>query len=164
MVALLIRGKVTEKEVWIIRQIKAAYEPIVHRAVAKPWPFIAIGIGIFVLSGFVFTLLGQEFIPQLDEKNIALSTSRIPSTALEESLTMQKGVETAVSSLPEVELMFSKTGTAEVATDPMPPNVSDGFVILKDKEDWPNDVKTKADVVQRIEDRTSSLIGQSYEL
>jgi cobalt-zinc-cadmium resistance protein CzcA len=164
MVALLIRGKVTEREVWIIRKIKAAYEPVLHQAVAKPWPFIAGGIGIFVLSGFVFTLLGQEFIPQLDEKNIALSTSRIPSTSLEESLTMQKGVERAVSSLPEVELMFSKTGTAEVATDPMPPNISDGFVILKEKKDWPKGVKTKADVVQRIEDRTNGLIGQSYEM
>ncbi|MDI7776622.1 CusA/CzcA family heavy metal efflux RND transporter [Asticcacaulis sp. EMRT-3] len=164
MVALLIRGKITEKEVWIIRKIKTAYEPVLHQAVAKPWPFIASGIGIFVLSGFVFTLLGQEFIPQLDEKNIALSTSRIPSTSLEESLTMQKGVEKAVSSLPEVELMFSKTGTAEVATDPMPPNISDGFVILKEKQDWPKGVKTKADVVQRIEDRTNGLIGQSYEL
>lgn len=164
MVALLIRGKVTEKEVWIIRKIKTGYAPVLHQAVAKPWPFIAGGIGIFVLSGFVFTLLGQEFIPQLDEKNIALSTSRIPSTSLEESLTMQKGVERAVSSLPEVELMFSKTGTAEVATDPMPPNISDGFVILKEKQDWPKGVKTKADIVQRIEDRTNGLIGQSYEL
>jgi cobalt-zinc-cadmium resistance protein CzcA len=77
---------------------------------------------------------------------------------------MQKGVEKAVSSLPEVELMFSKTGTAEVATDPMPPNISDGFVILKDQKDWPKGVKTKADVVKRVEDRTHSLIGQGYEL
>lgn len=164
MVALLIRGKVTEKEVWIIRKIKTAYEPVLHRAVAKPWPFIAAGVGIFVLSGLVFTLLGQEFIPQLDEKNIALSSQRIPSTSLEESLSMQKGVEKAVSSLPEVELMFSKTGTAEVATDPMPPNISDGFVILKDQKEWPKGVKTKGDVVKRIEDRTNGLIGQGYEL
>jgi cobalt-zinc-cadmium resistance protein CzcA len=164
MVALLIRGKVTEKEVWIIRKIKSAYEPVLHRAVAKPWPFITAGLGIFLVSGFVFTLLGQEFIPQLDEKNIALASSRIPSTALEESLNMQKDVEKAVTSLPEVELMFSKTGTAEVATDPMPPNISDGFVILKEKEDWPKDVKSKADIVARIEGKTNGLIGQNYEL
>ena len=164
MVALLIRGKVTEKEVWIIRKIKAVYEPVLHRAVAKPWPFITAGLGIFLISGFVFTLLGQEFIPQLDEKNIALASSRIPSTALEESLNMQKDVEKAVTSLPEVELMFSKTGTAEVATDPMPPNISDGFVILKEKEDWPKDVKSKADIVARIEGKTNALIGQNYEL
>ncbi|ESQ87989.1 cation transporter [Asticcacaulis sp. AC460] len=164
MVALLIRGKVTEKEVWIIRKIKAAYEPVLHSAVAKPWPFIAAGIGIFAVSGFVFTLLGQEFIPQLDEKNIALASSRIPSTSLEESLNMQKGVEKAVSSLPEVEMMFSKTGTAEVATDPMPPNISDGFVILKEEKDWPKGVTTKAQVVERIEKRSSALVGQNYEL
>lgn len=164
MVALLIRGKVTEKEVWIIRKIKAAYEPVLHSAVARPWPFIAAGIGIFAVSGFVFTLLGQEFIPQLDEKNIALASSRIPSTSLEESLNMQKGVERAISSLPEVEMMFSKTGTAEVATDPMPANISDGFVILKDEKDWPKDVETKADIVERIEKRSSALVGQNYEL
>ena len=164
MVALLIRGKVTEKEAWIIRKIKTVYAPVLHRAVATPWPFIAAGVGIFALSGFVFTLLGQEFIPQLDEKNLALSSQRIPSTSLEESLSMQKGVEKAVSSLPEVALMFSKTGTAEVATDPMPPNISDGFVILKDQKEWPKGVKTKADVVKRIEDRTKRLIGQGYEL
>ena len=164
MVALLIRGRITEKEVWIIRKIKALYAPVLDRAVARPWPFIGAGVGLFVLSGFVFTLLGQEFIPQLDEKNIALSTSRIPSTSLEESLTMQKGVEKAISDLPEVALMFSKTGTAEVATDPMPPNISDGFVILKEKKDWPKDVKTKADVVERIEARTGGLIGQAYEM
>lgn len=164
MVALLIRGRITEKEVWIIRKIKALYAPVLDRAVARPWPFIGAGVGLFVVSGFVFTLLGQEFIPQLDEKNIALSTSRIPSTSLEESLTMQKGVEKAISGLPEVSLMFSKTGTAEVATDPMPPNISDGFVILKEKKDWPKDVKTKADVVERIEARTGGLIGQAYEM
>ncbi|WP_156449720.1 efflux RND transporter permease subunit, partial [Caulobacter sp. CCH9-E1] len=77
--------------------------------------------------GVVYTTLGQEFIPQLDEKNVAMGSLKIPSTALEQSLTMQRQVEKNVSSLPEVEMMFSKTGTAEVATDPMPPNASDGF-------------------------------------
>ena len=164
MLAILIRGKVAEKEVWLIARIKHAYAPVLEKAVAKPWPFIAAGAGVFVLAGFVFTLLGQEFIPQLDEKNLALASQRIPSTSLEQSLAMQRKVEQAVSRLPEVQTMFSKTGTAEVATDPMPPNISDGFVILKPQKEWPKNVKTKADVLKRVEATANAQIGQAYEL
>ncbi len=164
MLAILIRGKVAEKEVWLIARIKQAYAPVLDRAVATPWPFIAAGAGVFVLAGFVFNLLGQEFIPQLDEKNLALASQRIPSTSLEQSLVMQRKVEQSVSGLPEVQTMFSKTGTAEVATDPMPPNISDGFVILKPQKEWPKDVKTKADVLKRVEATANAQIGQAYEL
>ncbi len=164
MVALLIRGKVAEKEVWAIAKIKSRYEPVLRQAVAKPWPFIGAAVAVFALCGVVFTFLGQEFIPQLDEKNLALASSRIPSTSLEQSVRMQRQVEAAVSSLPEVDYMFSKTGTAEVATDPMPPNISDGFVILKPQKEWPKDVKTKEDIIARVEAKANSLIGQGYEL
>ena len=164
MVALLIRGKVAEREVWLIRRVKTFYAPILERAVARPWPFIGAGVGMFGLAVFVFTLLGQEFIPQLDEKNLALSSQRIPSASLDQSLKMQLGVERAISGLPEVEMMFSKTGTAEVATDPMPQNVSDGFVILKPQNQWPRGVKTKADVLKRVEEQANGQIGQGYEI
>jgi cobalt-zinc-cadmium resistance protein CzcA len=164
MVALLIRGRVAEKEVRSIAWFKRWYEPTLHRVVARPWPFIGAGVGIFLVSGVVFTLLGQEFIPQLDEKNLALASQRVPSTSLEQSLSMQRGVERAVASLPEVQMMFSKTGTAEVATDPMPPNISDGFVILKPEKQWPKGVRKKEDILYRVEKRANGLIGQTYEL
>jgi len=164
LIALLIRGKVAEKDVWLIAKTKTLYAPLLNMAVAKPWRFIAGGAAIFIASGLVYTTLGQEFIPQLDEKNMALASSRVPSTSLEQSLKMQLGVEKAVAALPEVELMFSKTGTAEVATDPMPPNLSDGFVILKPSEEWPKDVKSKADVVAKIEAAANGQIGNAYEL
>ena len=164
MVALLIRGKVSEKEVWIIAKAKARYLPLLDKAVARPWPFIGAGFAFFAASALVFGFLGQEFIPQLDEKNVALASTRVPSVSLEQSLKMQRDVERAVTSLPEVELMFSKTGTAEVATDPMPPNVSDGFVILKPQEEWPAGVTTKADVLKRIEEKSGAKIGQTYEV
>jgi cobalt-zinc-cadmium resistance protein CzcA len=164
MVALLIRGKVAEKDVPAVAWIKRVYEPVLRRSVARPWPFIAAGVGVFALAGVVFTFLGQEFIPQLDEKNIALSSQRIPSTSLEQSLAMQRKVEQAITSLPEVERMFSKTGTAEVATDPMPPNISDGFVILRPEKDWPDGVDSKADIVARIQARLDGLVGNSFEL
>ena len=164
MIAILVRGKVSEEEVWIVRGIKQAYLPILKRSVATPWPFIGGGFAIFAVAVVMFGSLGQEFIPLLDEKNMALASTRVPSTGVEQSLAMQRSVERAVTSLPEVKLMFSKTGTAEVATDPMPPNISDGFVILKEKADWPAGVTTKSDVIARIEAKSNALIGQSYEV
>ena len=164
LVAILIRGKVAEKDVWLIAKTKAVYAPLLQMAVAKPWPFIAGGAAIFILSAAVYTTLGQEFIPQLDERNLALASSRVPSTSLEQSMKMQLGVEKAVAALPEVQLMFSKTGTAEVATDPMPANLSDGFVILKPQDEWSKGVRSKADVVAKVEAAANSQIGNAYEL
>jgi cobalt-zinc-cadmium resistance protein CzcA len=164
MVALLVRGKVAEKEVRAIAWTKARYEPWLARAVSRPWPFIGAAAGVFALAAITFNFLGQEFIPQLDEKNLALASQRVPSVSLEQSLRMQRQVERAVTSLPEVELMFSKTGTAEVATDPMPQNISDGFVILKPQKDWPRGVDSKEDVVKRLEAKANGVIGQGYAL
>jgi cobalt-zinc-cadmium resistance protein CzcA len=151
MVALVMRNKVSEKDVFVIRWIKAKYEPVLRQAVARPWPFVGGGLALFAVAGVIFTMLGQEFIPTLDERNLAMASQRVPSTAVEQSIRMQRGVENAIIALPEVELMFSKTGTAEVATDPMPPNISDGFIILKPQDQWPEGVNTKEDVIERVE-------------
>jgi cobalt-zinc-cadmium resistance protein CzcA len=163
MVALIITGKVQEKDVWVVGKIKGWYAPVLERIVDRPWPFIGAGVGVALLAGFLFSFLGREFIPQLDEKNVALASTRIPSTSLEQSMAMQLKVESAIAKLPEVAVMFSKTGTAEVATDPMPPNASDGFVILKPQEEWPEGVKSKASVLERLEKAANSQIGQMYE-
>ncbi|WP_137862085.1 MULTISPECIES: CusA/CzcA family heavy metal efflux RND transporter [unclassified Sphingomonas] len=164
LVALLIRGRVAEKEVWLIRKSKERYLPLLDKAIARPWPFIIGGLAFFLAAVPAFGLLGSEFIPQLDEKNVALASTRVPSVSLDQSLAMQRKVEQAVRKLPEVELMFSKTGTAEVATDPMPPNVSDAFVILKPQEQWPAGVTTKEQVLARIEKAAGSQLGNLYEL
>jgi heavy metal efflux system protein len=164
LVAILIRGKVAEKDVWLIRKSKERYLPLLDKAIARPWPFILGGLAFFLAAIPAFGLLGSEFIPQLDEKNLAVASTRVPSVSLEQSLAMQRSVEAAVKRLPEVETMFSKTGTAEVATDPMPPNVSDGFVILKPQEEWPDGVKTKADVIARIEKAGAGQLGNLYEV
>ena len=164
LVAIMIRGKVAEKDVWLIRKSKERYLPLLDKAIARPWPFILGGLAFFLAAIPAFGLLGSEFIPQLDEKNLAVASTRVPSVSLEQSLAMQRSVEAAVKRLPEVETMFSKTGTAEVATDPMPPNVSDGFVILKPQEEWPDGVKTKADVIARIEKAGAGQLGNLYEV
>ncbi|MDE2562774.1 MAG: CusA/CzcA family heavy metal efflux RND transporter [Sphingomonadales bacterium] len=163
LVALIVTGRVAEKDVWIVARVKRAYAPILNRAVATPWPFIAGGFGVFALAALMFGTLGSQFIPQLDEQNIALATTRVPSTGIDQSLKMQSAVERAIVSLPEVSMMFSRSGTAEAATDPQPPGMSDGFVILKPKSEWPAGITTKAQVLARVEAKAEAQIGQTFE-
>ena len=125
--------------------------------------FVAVALLLLVGAGFLFTKLGQEFIPQLDEKSIALNAQRIPSTSLTQSQAMQLKVEQAISRFPQVAYVFSKTGTAEVASDPMPPSSSDTFVILKPQEEWPDQDLSKADLQDQIEKSLGALAGNVYE-
>ncbi len=164
MVALLIRGRVAEKDVRAIAWTKRRYAPLLDRVLARPWPVIGVGLGIVAAAGVLFTQLGREFIPQLDEGDVAILAARIPSTSLGQSLDIQRRVERAIASLSEVEHMFSKTGTAEAALDPMPQNISDSFVILKPKKQWPEGVTTKEQVIERIEAKIAPLVGSAYEM
>lgn len=164
MVALLIRGKVAEKEVRAIAWMKERYEPVLKRVIYRPWPWIGAGAGTFAAAGLVFSMLGSEFIPTLGEGNLAMQALRIPSTSLNKSQEMQLQVEKAVASLPEVAFIYSKTGTAEVASDPMPPNASDTFIILKPRETWPDGISTKDDVIERVEKKLEPLVGNAFEI
>ena len=164
MVAVLIRGKVSEEDVRAIRWVKRRYEPLLAKVVAAPRNWVLAGLAIFLAAGLLFTTLGQEFIPQLDEGDASVQAIRIPSTSLDQSLDMQKRVEKAISSLPEVAFIYSKTGTAEVATDPMPQNVSDAFIILKPADQWPAGVNGKEDVIRRIEQKMETLTGNAFEI
>jgi heavy metal efflux system protein len=136
MVALLITGKVKETEIFFVRWAKAAYEPVLRWSLRLRFAVVPAAVVGFALSVWLFTRLGQEFIPTLDEKDIAMHAMRIPSTSLTQSQTMQTAVERTVASFPEVAFIYSKTGTAELASDPMPPNVSDTFIILKPADQW----------------------------
>ncbi len=164
MIALLITGKVTETEVRPIRWFKARYAPALANAVARPLPFVAGGVATFAIAAVLFTTLGEEFMPTLDEKDITVTAFRIPSTSVEQSKDMQLQIERALSSLPEVALVFSKTGNADLGTDPMPPNASDTYVIPKPESEWPAGVRTKADILARIDAKTKNLIGNRWEI
>ena len=163
MVALLIRGKVAEREAKIIEKAREAYEPALAASIRRPVPVIGGGIAVLALAAALFFTLGQEFIPQLDEQDFAIQAVRIPSTSLQQSTSMQQRVEEAIGEFPEVLVVFSKTGTAEVASDPMPVNISDSFVILRPREEWPNRNETKASLMMRIEERITQLVGNGYE-
>jgi cobalt-zinc-cadmium resistance protein CzcA len=162
-IAILITGRVQEKENWVIRGIKGVYSPALRAAVRRPPVAIIGALLLFVASLGLFSRLGAEFIPQLDEKNIAMHAIRIPSTALSQSQEMQLAVEKTVSSFPEVAFVFSKTGTAEIAADPMPPNTSDTFIILKPQSQWPDPDEPKDKLVLRIQDAVQKLPGNNYE-
>src|SRR3546814_10181166 len=130
---------------------------------ARPWATIGIGVGVFALSAVAFQFIGSEFIPRLDERNLAISALRIPSTSIEQSLDMQRKVERVISSFPQVQYVFSKTGTAEVASDPMPPNQSDGFVILKPQEEWPDPDLPKEVLIEQMSAKLETLVGNRSE-
>ena len=164
MVAVLIRGKVSEEEVRAIRWVKHRYEPQLAKIIAAPRKWVMAGVGTFLFAGLLFTTLGQEFIPQLNEGDASIQAIRIPSTSLDQSLDMQKRVERAISSLPEVAYIYSKTGTAEVATDPMPQNISDAFIILKPEDKWPDGIDSKDDIIERVEAKMETLTGNAFEV
>lgn len=164
MVALMLSGDISETEVPFIRKAKTLYEPRLRRTIARPWPIIAGGVAVFAVSLIVFLFVGREFMPTLDEQNLNLSSVRIPSTSIDQSLALDLPLERALLSLPEVSKAYSKAGTASLAADPMPPNASDNYVILKPKKDWPKGVTTKAQVIQRIRDRTEGIVGNFYDV
>ncbi|HCS64900.1 MAG TPA: CusA/CzcA family heavy metal efflux RND transporter [Cellvibrio sp.] len=163
-VALLLTGKIEEKDNRIVVKAKEAYTPTLDFALKRRVPILVGAIVFVVFSGWLSTRMGTEFVPNLDEGDIAVQALRIPGTSLTQSLDMQFQVEKAVMKVPEVKTFFSRVGTAEVASDPMGPNISDGYVMLKDKEDWPDPDASKADVLKAIEEQLAKVPGNAYEI
>lgn len=161
--ALALSGSVAEKENICVRVLKRIYQPFLNGALRFPLSTIGISIVALVSALMLFMGLGQEFIPELDELDLAIQAKRIPGTSLEQSVAMQKEVEKRIASFQEVESVYSKTGTAEMASDPMPPEDSDTFVILRPKADWADPQETKAQLVERIMAKLAGLPGNIYE-
>ncbi len=163
MITLFVKGPFKEDENKIVSKIKDFYKPILAKSLQLP-SFAIIASAIMVtLSLALFMHLGQEFVPTLDEQDIALQAVRIPSTSLTQSTKMQEELEKQLITIPEVAYVFSKTGTAEMATDPMPPNVSDTFVILKPRHEWKQPSLAKNILIERIEKAILELPGSHYE-
>jgi len=162
-VAMFVTGKVEEKESVVMRGARRVYEPALRLAIRARYAVVAGAVVLALASGFLATRLGAEFIPQLDEGDVALHAMRIPGTSLTQSVHMQSAVEARLKRFPEVERVFAKIGTAEVATDPMPPSVADTFVILKDRKDWPNPNEPKNSLVGRMQAAVGEIPGNAYE-
>lgn len=163
MVVLCIRGQVRENDNVLIRVAKWLYAPVLAVTLRLRFVVVPLALTAFVGALLLFGRLGQEFVPTLDEQDVAIQAMRIPSTALTQSIQMQLQIEKMLSGFPEVAFVFSKTGTAEMASDPMPPNISDTFIILKPKVQWPNPHEPKSALVQRMEAALERLPGHNYE-
>jgi len=162
-VALFVTGKVKEKENVAIQGAKKLYEPILRWSIVNPWKIIFPSIALVAISLFVASRMGAEFVPSLDEGDIAVQALRAPGTSLSESVIMQGEVERALKQFPEVDEVVARIGTGEVATDPMPPNISDTYVLLKDKSDWPDKTKSKSELVEEMEEVLENIPGNAYE-
>jgi cobalt-zinc-cadmium resistance protein CzcA len=163
-IALLVTGKVSERENIIMRVIRRAYLPLLAFSIRFRMPIVAAAVVLTVGMGILASRMGGEFIPSLDEGDAAMQALRVPGTSLTQSLAMQSSLEKRLLKVPEVKEVFARVGTAEVATDPMPPSISDGYVMLKPRSEWPDPAKTKTDVIESIEKAADDVPGSNYEV
>lgn len=162
-VALFINGKVDEKEQYLIRLAKLGYQPIYNMAMSNKALVLTLAIASVLLSGLLTTRMGSEFVPSLNEGDIALHALRIPGTSLSQAIEMQKELEHTVKAFPQVDTIFAKIGTAEIASDPMPPNVADNYIMLKPKSEWPDPSLSKNDLTAQMQKAVSAVPGNNYE-
>ena len=162
-VAMFMSGKVSEKESPIITGAKSVYRPVLEWALKLRWLVVGAATLLVIISVWFGMRLGSEFVPQLDEGDIALHAMRVPGTGIEQAVDMQKRLEQVIMQYPQVSTVFAKTGTAEVATDAMPPNVTDTFVMLKPIDQWPNPALSKAKFVEQLERDLQNVPGNNYE-
>lgn len=164
-IAMFVTGKVKEEEGLVMRTARQRYAPILswvlgHRSIAFGMAFVLI-----VLSGFTASRMGSEFIPSLSEGDFALQALRVPGTSLTQSVDMQQRLEKAIiDKVPEVQRVFARTGTAEIAADPMPPNISDSYVMLKPQSEWPDPDKSRETLIADLQKAAASVPGSNYEL
>ena len=162
-VAIFLRGKISEKESIVIKGAKSLYRPLLEWVLEWRWIVVSFTAVLVGVSIWLLTQMGSEFVPELDEGDITLHAMRIPGTGIDQAIEMQSQVELRLLQFPEVAKTFAKIGTPDVATDPMPPNIADSFVILKPRDQWPNPNKPKNVLVEELEAALFELPGNNYE-
>jgi cobalt-zinc-cadmium resistance protein CzcA len=163
-VALFIGNRVVEKDNRLMQGASRGYRRALDAALANGPVVLTIAVVAIALSGVMASRLGSEFIPNLDEGDIAMQALRIPGTSLTQSVALQQQLERRlVDRFPEIERVFARTGTAEVASDPMPPNISDGYIMLKPRDQWPMPRKTPAELLTAIQQEAAQVPGNAYE-
>ena len=153
-VALFIGNRVSEKENFLMVQAKRWYGPLLDRVMAAKAVVLAAAAVAVVLCGLIATRMGSEFVPSLNEGDFAIQALRIPGTSLSQSVAMQQQLEaTLKAKFPEIDRVFARTGTAEIASDPMPPNISDGYIMLKPEDKWPVPKRTRDELLAAVQVR-----------
>ncbi|GAB7531519.1 CusA/CzcA family heavy metal efflux RND transporter [Pseudomonas sp. 3A(2025)] len=164
-IALFVTGKVKEEEGLVMRKARQGYAPVLGWVLAHRSVAFAMAVVLVVLSGVTASRMGSEFIPSLSEGDFALQALRVPGTSLSQSVDMQQRLEKAImAKMPEVERVFARTGTAEIAADPMPPNISDAYVMLKPNSEWPEPGKSRETLIAELQAAAASVPGSNYEL
>ncbi len=162
-IAQFVTGRVEEKENRVMSWLNRQYAPLLDATMKRGKLIIGGAVALVLLAGVGATRLGSEFIPNLDEGDIAMHALRIPGTSLSQAIKMQEALENRIRRFPEVERVFAKIGTADVATDPMPPSVADNFIMLKDRKDWADPRKPREQLVAELNKAVSEIPGNNYE-
>jgi cobalt-zinc-cadmium resistance protein CzcA len=162
-VALCVRGPVRHGENRLMAAIRRIYEPALDKAITHRWLVVGTATALALIAVLVSARMGREFVPSLDEGDIALHAMRIPGTSLTQAVQMQMALEARLKQLPEVSHVFGKLGTAEVANDPMPPSVADTFVMMKPRSEWPDPRKPKPALLRELEAAAAEIPGSNYE-
>ena len=162
-VALFVTGRVSEKESPVVTWAERAYRPALAAAMGNRAATVALAGALMLVTGAMATRLGSEFLPSLDEGDLLVHALRIPGTSLTTAIEMQHAVERTFKTYPEVDYVFSKIGTAEIATDPMPPSVADTYVMLKPRDQWPDPRRPKTDLVEQMQRELPLVPGNNYE-
>lgn len=162
-IALLFRKPVQEKRNPVLYAATSAYQPALRWVLQYRGLVVALATVLVVISAYGASRLGSEFAPNLDEGDIAMHALRIPGTSLSQSIALQETLEERIKELPEVERVFAKIGTADVATDAVPPSVADNFIILKPRDQWPDPGKPKEQIVEELDALVSDVPGNRYE-
>ena len=164
-IALFVTGKVKEEENFVMRSARRVYAPVLDWVMARRPLVFGLAVLTIVASGAVASRMGSEFIPSLSEGDFAQQALRVPGTSLTQSIQMQQQLEkTLMAQVPEIERVFARTGTAEIASDPMPPNISDSYVMLKPKDQWPDPGKSRETLIADIQRASAIVPGSAYEL
>ena len=164
MVAQFSSGHVSEKENPFVKWIRNIYEPLLNFSLKNQPTVITFAGVLVVLSLLLSTRLGTEFLPTLDERDLAIHALRVPGTSLSQAVAMQDTLEKKIKELPEVDFVFAKIGTADIATDPMPPSVADVFAIIKPRSEWPDPDRPKSDLIDELAQKLAEVPGNKYEI
>ncbi|MFD1217577.1 efflux RND transporter permease subunit [Microbulbifer celer] len=162
-VAVFLRGPISARESGVVRGLKLLYRPVLLAALNLRWLVLSFALLLVLSCAWLATTMGSEFVPQLDEGDIALHAMRVPGTGLEQSVRMQRELEKAILKMPQVERVFSRIGTPEVASDPMPPNVADTLVMMKPRSQWPDPDLPRDALVRQMKAVVEDVPGNNYE-
>ncbi len=164
MMAQFSSGSNLEKENPFLKWTRKIYAPLLKIVLNNRPPVVTFAVVLVCLSLLLSTRLGSEFLPTLDERDLAIHALRVPGTSLSQAIKMQGALEKKIQELPEVDYVFTKIGTADIATDPMPPSVADVFAIIKPRKQWPDPGRSKSDFIDELEEKMNAVPGSKYEI